>query len=202
MPAAFPPSDGAARDALPLSAGTCVQKAGPGRVILPVCQGGSSGDPNPYGLDTSHNCSGWNAITAGMNGPRGANSDGDAGGFHQPRRDQRQRAREQDKFWEMRGVLFANARQLEEENLAKYAETIGLDQSEFEKCLASDRYLAAIDQSASDAGKVQVIGTPTFVVGRAAGDWVEGRRVVGARDYKVFEVEILNLIDEGSVAGQ
>ena len=66
---------------------------------------------------------------------------------------------------------------------------IGLD-----SCLASDRYLAAIDDSSKDAGTAQITGTPTFVVGKAASDQVEGARIVGARDHKVFEAEIRKVL--------
>jgi hypothetical protein len=34
------------------------------------------------------------------------------------------------------------------------------------------------------------------VVGKATGEWVEGKRVVGARDFKTFEKNILNLLEE------
>jgi protein-disulfide isomerase len=124
-------------------------------------------------------------------------------GFHKNARKAAQAAHcagEQDRFWEMRGVLFANAKQLEEENLPKYAETIGLDAAAFKSCLASDRHLAGIDQSSQDAGSVQITGTPTFVVGKAASDWVEGNRVVGARDYKAFEEQILTALGEKPTA--
>jgi protein-disulfide isomerase len=120
-------------------------------------------------------------------------------GFHKNARKAAQAAHcagEQDKFWEMRGVLFANARKLEEENLPNYAQTLGLDMAAFDSCLASDRHLAAIDKSAQDAGGVQITGTPTFVVGKANGDWVEGKRVVGARDFKIFEENIRTLLEE------
>jgi len=105
-------------------------------------------------------------------------------------------AGEQDKFWEMRGVLFTNARKLEEENLPKYAQILGLEMTAFDACLASDRHIAAIDKSVQDAGGVQITGTPTFVVGKATGDWVEGKRVVGARDFKIFEDNIRKLLEE------
>jgi protein-disulfide isomerase len=120
-------------------------------------------------------------------------------GFHKNARKAAQAAHcagEQDKFWEMRSVLFANARQLEETNLPKYAETLGLDMGAFNSCLASERHLASIDQSSQDAGRVQITGTPTFVVGKAASDWVEGNRIVGARDYKAFEEQILKALGE------
>lgn len=124
-------------------------------------------------------------------------------GFHKNARKAAQAAHcagEQDRFWEMRSVLFANAKQLEEENLPKYAETIGLDATAFKSCLASDRHLAGIDQSSRDAGSVQITGTPTFVVGKAASDQVDGNRVVGARDYKAFEEQILKVLGEKPAA--
>ncbi len=105
-------------------------------------------------------------------------------------------AGEQGKFWEMRNVLFANAKQLDEEKLPSYAQIIGLDAAAFGSCLASDRHLAAIDESSQDAGTVQITGTPTFVVGKAASDTVEGARVVGARDVKTFEQAILKALEE------
>jgi protein-disulfide isomerase len=120
-------------------------------------------------------------------------------GFHKNARKAAQAAHcagEQGKFWEMRSVLFANAKKLEEENLPGYAEVIGLDGAAFKSCLASDRHLAEIDQSAQDAGTVRITGTPTFVVGKTAGDWVEGDRVVGARDLKTFEQAILKALQE------
>jgi len=120
-------------------------------------------------------------------------------GFHKNARKAAQAAHcagEQDKFWEMRGVLFANAKKLEEENLPNYAQTLGLDMTAFDSCLASDRHLAAIDKSSQDAGGVQITGTPTFVVGKASGDWVEGKRVVGARDFKIFEENIRSVLGE------
>jgi len=46
-----------------------------------LCHGNSTGNLNPYGFDISPNCSGWNNITAGINGAAGDNSDNDAGGY-------------------------------------------------------------------------------------------------------------------------
>lgn len=120
-------------------------------------------------------------------------------GFHKNARKAAQAAHcagEQDRFWEMRSVLFANATKLEEENLPSYAQALGLDMPAFDACLESDRHLAAIDKSTQDAGGVQITGTPTFVVGKATGDWVEGKRVVGARDFKIFEENISKVLAE------
>jgi protein-disulfide isomerase len=126
-------------------------------------------------------------------------------GFHKNARKAAQAAHcagDQDKFWEMRSVLFLNAKKLEEENLPGYAQTLGMDMTAFDSCLASDRHLADIDKSTQDAGGVQITGTPTFVVGKANGDWVEGKRVVGARDYKTFAENIRKLLEEKQANAQ
>lgn len=120
-------------------------------------------------------------------------------GFHKNARKAAQAAHcagEQGKFWDMRATLFLNAKKLEQENLPNYAKTLGLDMAAFDACLTSDRHLADIDKSAQDAGGVQITGTPTFVIGKASGDWVEGNRLVGARDIKIFEQNILNLLEQ------
>lgn len=118
-------------------------------------------------------------------------------GFHQNARKAAQAARcagEQNKFWEMREVLFANAKQLDADKLPSYGELIGLDTVAFDACLESERHLQGIDRSADTAGDAQITGTPTFVIGKADADWVEGNRLIGARDYRVFEEQIRKLL--------
>ena len=45
----------------------------------------------------------------------------------------------------------------------------------------------------ADAQAVGVTGTPSFVIGRATGDEVEGIRVTGAQPYAVFDAKIKEL---------
>lgn len=118
-------------------------------------------------------------------------------GFHKNARKAAQAAHcagDQGKYWEMRGVLFANSKELEAEKLTKYASQVGLDMTAFDACLASDRHLAAIDQSVREAGSVKITGTPTFVIGKAEGNIVDGTRIVGARDLKSFQDAIQKLL--------
>jgi predicted DsbA family dithiol-disulfide isomerase len=119
-------------------------------------------------------------------------------GFHKNARKAAQATQSagvQDSFWEMRDALFINAKRLEEENLPDYAQTIGLDMTAFDSGLAGGRYLAVIDNSVEDAKGAQITGVPTFVVGKASGDWVEGGRVVGAGNFKMFRENIRKLLD-------
>jgi hypothetical protein len=79
-------------------------------------------------------------------------------------------ARAQGKFWEMHDILFKNQMALEEENLIKYAEQIGLDVERFkvaiQKRVHRDRVLA--DKKLGQAMNVEA--TPTiFVNGRPFG---------------------------------
>lgn len=97
-------------------------------------------------------------------------------GFHKNARKAAQAAHcagEQDKFWEMRDILFTNAKKLEAENLPNYAQVVGLDGAAFESCLASDRHLAAIDRSSQDAGGVKITGPRR--------SWSEKRLATGSR---------------------
>ena len=46
----------------------------------------------------------------------------------------------------------------------------------------------------SDAQAAGVNGTPTFVIGRAVGEGVDGVRVVGALPYAMFDAKIKELL--------
>lgn len=86
-------------------------------------------------------------------------------------------AKEQDKFWEYHDYLFThqkgeNQGAFEKKNLKQFARTIGLDASQFDSCLESDKYIEEVKKD-TEAGRVAgVSGTPTT--------FVNGRAIVGA----------------------
>jgi protein-disulfide isomerase len=53
-------------------------------------------------------------------------------------------ARDQGKYWEMHGRLFANQRQLGRDDLTRHAQALGLDKGAFERCLESGKHADAI----------------------------------------------------------
>ena len=121
--------------------------------------------------------------------------------FHKDARKAAQAAHcagEQDKFWEMREVLFRNPQKLNVENLPAHAEGLSLDMQAFSACLESDRHLAEIDQDARDAQSVSLTGTPSFIVGKTATDEITGQVVVGAQPLRVFDAAIDKAIAEGA----
>ncbi len=108
-------------------------------------------------------------------------------------------AGEQDKFWDMRQVLFRNPNKLAAAQLPEHAASLGLDIDAFKACLASNRYLDEIEQDASDARAMGLTGTPSFVIGRSAGDSISGQVVIGAQPLTVFTAAINKLL--GAEAG-
>jgi protein-disulfide isomerase len=107
-------------------------------------------------------------------------------------------AGEQGKFWEMRDTLFRNNANLGIEQLPGYAREIGLDGKAFDACLSSDRHQTQIDLDSQEANRVRITGTPSFVIGKTAGDTVSGQLVIGAQAQAVFTAAIQRIIDQAT----
>ena len=110
-------------------------------------------------------------------------------------------ANEQEKFWEMRDMLFKNSAKLENEHLRNYAEQVGLDLTAFDSCLASDRYMNEMDKDSAEAKRVGITGTPSFVIGKPKGNQLSGKLVVGAQPLKTFATTIDGELGETKAAG-
>jgi protein-disulfide isomerase len=126
--------------------------------------------------------------------------------FHKDARKAAQAAHcagEQDKFWEMREQLFKNPKKLAAEHLPAHAASAGVaDVEAFNACLASDRHLDEIDQDAKDASAVRLTGTPSFIIGKTAGDRITGDVVIGAQPLNVFNAAIKKALGEDATAQQ
>jgi protein-disulfide isomerase len=106
-------------------------------------------------------------------------------------------ARDQGKFWEMNDVLFNNPTNnptwLEQENLLKLAEGLGLDMTAFKTCLDSGKHDGEIRQRIAEGqSKAGITGTPAFLLGYMTSD---GRvkavkKMVGAAPYANFKAAI------------
>jgi protein-disulfide isomerase len=100
-------------------------------------------------------------------------------------------AADQGKFWEMKDLLFKNQKKLDADSLNGYAtKDLGLNGGIFKKCMADGKHLKEIAAEARYAQSLGITGTPTFIVGKTAGDTVEGRVVVGALPYENFAAVI------------
>jgi protein-disulfide isomerase len=88
-------------------------------------------------------------------------------------------AGEQDKYWEYHNALFDRTYGLGGESYAKYAQDLGLDMTEFNKCISEGRYRQEITDGIQEATKLGVRSTPTF--------FLNGIPIEGALPYTFFK---------------
>jgi len=91
-------------------------------------------------------------------------------------------AEAQGKFWEMHDKLFANQRQLQREDLERYARELGLDKDKFTQALDERTYKQRVEQDIALAAQVGAKGTPYF--------FINGRKLVGAQPVDAFKAVI------------
>jgi len=97
----------------------------------------------------------------------------------------------QGRVWDMRARLFSQQTTLDERSLYTHAAALGLDQAEFQQCLAgamTDRVLGQVQI----AKAASVKNTPTFLIGHWGGERVVRvtRRILGAQPIDVFRATI------------
>ena len=100
-------------------------------------------------------------------------------------------AGEQGKFWEMHDRLFANQQIIDQ--WKSHAQAVGLDISEFEKCLDGGRQAAQIRSDIAEAQKAGLTGTPAFFLAYTDPKSTTIKtvtRLVGAQPYAAFKAAI------------
>jgi len=102
-------------------------------------------------------------------------------------------AGEQGKYWEYHNRLYSERRgynvgTFKEENLKRFAQELGLDTEQFNKCYDSGKYRDEISKDYQDALRFGSRGTPTF--------YLNGKQLVGALPSYVFEQAIEQLLQE------
>ncbi len=86
-------------------------------------------------------------------------------------------ANEQGKYWEYRDLLYANPatdenpQNFSKDNLVELSKQVGLNNSQFKKCLDEEKYLQEIKQDVASGYNVKVVGTPSYVIN---GSLIEG----------------------------
>ncbi len=89
-----------------------------------------------------------------------------------------------ESFWKMHDKMFTSQDSLDPEGLKKLGKAIGLKMDAFEKCLAENKYLAAVQADMEEGKKLKVKSTPTF--------FINGQLINGAQPMDVFA----EIIDE------
>ena len=70
----------------------------------------------------------------------------------------------QGKFWEMHDLLYENQSALDDDDLVRYADAIGLDPSRFVEELAGHVHAARVREDFLGGARSGVNGTPTFFI--------------------------------------
>jgi protein-disulfide isomerase len=70
----------------------------------------------------------------------------------------------QGKFWEMHNYLFEHQNYLDDKSLSKYAESLGLDMSQFQRELAHHDYAGRVREDFLSGVRSGVNATPTFFI--------------------------------------
>ena len=88
-------------------------------------------------------------------------------------------AGEQGKFWEYHDQLFFDQTKLDAAALKEHARVVGLDEKQFDSCVASGKFQVPIQEDMETAVKAGVNGTPGF--------FINGVALVGAQPASAFE---------------
>lgn len=98
-------------------------------------------------------------------------------------------ANDQNLFWEYHDILYSNWTGenngwASSDNLAKFAQEIGLDMNEWSECMNDQKHSQVILASNEDARDLELTGTPAFFV---IGPDGKTTRIFGAQPFEVFE---------------
>ena len=112
-------------------------------------------------------------------------------------------AADQNKFWEMHDALFANNRDVEDQNsftdrrLTVIAKTVpGLDVNTWQDCYTSGKYESQVKQDLEDATAAEIDGTPYFVVTYTVKGETKTKILHGSQPFNTFQVELEAALNE------
>lgn len=93
----------------------------------------------------------------------------------------------QGQFWELHDTLFAKQDELQVDDLKRHAGELGMDQGAFDACLDSGRFAEQVNADMRHGQALGVQSTPTV--------FINGRAVMGAAPYEVFEEIVRDELD-------
>jgi len=91
-------------------------------------------------------------------------------------------------FWAMHDLLFANQRALEDPDLERYAQQVGLNMTRFRRALSNETHESFVDESIALARQLGAVGTPSF--------FINGHNLRGAQPLEAFTAIIDRELEE------
>ncbi|MGE5376061.1 MAG: DsbA family protein [Bacteroidota bacterium] len=111
-------------------------------------------------------------------------------------------AGDQNKFWEMHALLFANvigedAGSFTDKRIKAIAEKVnGLDINQFNNCYDSGKFKDRVQQDFDDGTKAGVNGTPAFVLSYTVNGQTKTKLIEGAQPFSQFQQDIEAALNE------
>ncbi|MDD2921714.1 MAG: thioredoxin domain-containing protein [Anaerolineales bacterium] len=104
-------------------------------------------------------------------------------------------AGDQDKFWEMHDIIFANQNgenigAFADRRLLAFAKQLGLDMNKFTSCFDGKNYSALIKKDGEDGISAGIKATPSFVLSYTVNGTLKTKIIEGAQSYETFSQEI------------
>jgi protein-disulfide isomerase len=103
-------------------------------------------------------------------------------------------AGDQEKFWEMHDIIFANqsgenAGAFVDKKLIAFAEKLNLDMTKFKSCFNGNNYSDLIFKDGKDGLAAGIKATPSFVMSYTVNGEVKTKLIEGALPYDSFKQE-------------
>ncbi len=95
-------------------------------------------------------------------------------------------ADDQGRYWEYHDLLFENQQQLDAVSLKRYAAQLGLDITQFDRCLESGGRREAIEQEMAEAARAGINGIPGTVIN---GYWISGSPSLSYLEEVIADIE-------------
>jgi protein-disulfide isomerase len=111
-------------------------------------------------------------------------------------------AGDQNKFWEMHALLFANVKgedvgSFNDKRIKAIAEKVdGLDLNQFNSCYDSGKFKDRVQQDFDDGTKAGINGTPGFVLSYTVNGETKTKLIEGAQPFSQFQQDIEAALNE------
>jgi len=110
-------------------------------------------------------------------------------------------AGDQEKFWEMHDIIFANQAgenqgAFADRRLVAFAEKLGLDMNKFNSCFNANDHKDLILQDGKDGIAAGVKATPSFVISYTVNGEKKTKLIEGGQSFDTFKTEIESALKE------
>jgi protein-disulfide isomerase len=95
---------------------------------------------------------------------------------------------EQGKFWKFVSKMYSTNQDTNTPNVvAQYAKAMGLNMTDYNNCVQNDPFQSKIQNDINAGNRINLQGTPSFVIGKYKNNKVTGQIILGSRAVSYYE---------------